>query len=520
MSAPFRYERIHMLPRLGDPSQDFATTHYVSWKKLPGFVSLSSLGRELYVCPRNPLDPADPVEVDIGHGERLIFGLGVGGTLMQYITASGKRLMNYADLAGRGFQGVEFWTAKAKPDEPEREGQNPTWAGSWYSDYPGDIYKVRSAVPPGYRSIDFVQGGINTRFEVEGDPATDILTEGHALDFDPDGTHSDPLAGSGHALGGSVLSPLLDSRGLFRMRVQPHHVRKGLHKIRMEVIPEEGLTIAAGDTYSMVPLTMHPTFGFDEAWAFRADTGTWTALHEPVLPGITTDVLEWRRLSHENLRARLAAPHTRRGSAMGRVMGATGLSGGHRKIIFDQGPDYFRVDPADIPETVLPGGGILSVVPFRIFDTGSNQARIMSSDYVCVNDRPAGGMTENADVRGGYWDVSPLGEGAHAVIFRALPGSSAPWSFQEDICVGIYFLNIDPRLPKKPARRRTMVRCVRGPQEPKNGEREPNTLVMHHALGWPPGVEHHIGPHVEDCYLLVGTFEECQASVEWLRGQP
>lgn len=510
---PFSYSRFHIVPVTGDLGRGFAQDYYACEQKLPGF---NRYGDGPYRHKRNTMDPVDPLVVAaqmLSRRDEIMFGLGTGGIIQEWRVLDDPlgldvQWINHADWAGRSFQSTMFWTSAVESGLP-RIAANPTWGGSWHSEFPG----MDLDVLPGYEAIDVLQGGQNTHFQVLGNELAELMvySEGYGLEWDPDGQFVDATQVTG-GWGGSPVDPIQSSREPFSFRVRCNvNGRSGLHRIDSEIRLPAGFRVLAEDSFSSVPFTLHPRFMFDEAWAYRSDTGGWTALHEPSLESLDMPVVEWKRLSAANLRGQLPAPHLRRGGMMGRVLGASNLGPQWRRILFDQGPLHFRIDP----QPDLPSGGRLACPEFALVDFENAQGRFVTADHVEVGTRhPQASHSQT----GGYWDISPFCEGPNAFIYRALPGLVHPWSLGQDFAVGMYWPRLSRRLPHgQQGLDQLHWRSARGPAIPDNGTRSPSTLTLHWSRGWGPGAVLEDTPALrETMFLLLGSFDQVSSNVEYL----
>jgi len=521
MTPPFRYRRFHILPVTGDPDQPLTQDMYISRDKLPGFVSLQDLGVDLYGLPRRGPDLRT---YETRHGmraEKITIGVGAGGCIEEWSVSSAMirevQWLNHADWGGRAFMAMFNWLrAAAGRSTDDRPGQNPTWGGSYHGMFP---LLAEDLMMPGYRPEDIFQGSINTKLIVvgAGTPDMQIETEGIPLEWDPDGLHRDPLAPSAQKLGGTPLDPLASVCTPINMKMKANHRgRIGLHAFESRILFPPDIHIPAEDTFAVVPVTIHPRFMFDQLWSFRRDTGQWTDLGQVTQPAVDLSVDLWERMSADNLRAKLRAPHGRQtGSQMGQVLGSD-LDLPTQQIIFDQGRNHIRVvPPVSEPADWIPGPLGRVVVPeFRLFDLSNSLARFVTQDHVVVG---PGTSTVGVDQTGGYWSLGGFGDGANAVIYRARADGPHPWSLRQDFAVGLWIPRLSQRHPAdEPGKDQIYFRCARG-RTVHNGKFSTDTHVLHWSRTWGPGAEFRGHTILERFYVVTGTWEQVGQHIEWLR---
>lgn len=105
---------------------------------------------------------------------------------------------------------------------------------------------------------------------------------------------------------------------------------------------------------------------------------------------------------------------------------------------------------------------------------------------------------------------------AGAIIYRARADSDRPWSFTKDFCVGMWV----PSLTEKSDGHNRFLRWAskRSKDVPTHGADDLANLVLAHTQNWLRGTQKPPNGMLETVqYLLVGSWEQTQSNLEWLR---
>lgn len=113
------------------------------------------------------------------------------------------------------------------------------------------------------------------------------------------------------------------------------------------------------------------------------------------------------------------------------------------------------------------------------------------------------------DPRGSYPMSGVLDQGPNAIICRALPEVTRPWSFGQDICMGWYIPEVTNRLANVVNKSLRWI-THRGVNVPTNGTVDTPTVNASDRWSWDIGTKKPTGLLQSVAYLLIGTWKEVQ----------
>lgn len=119
------------------------------------------------------------------------------------------------------------------------------------------------------------------------------------------------------------------------------------------------------------------------------------------------------------------------------------------------------------------------------------------------------------DDRGRYPDQKIFAPGKNAIIYRAMPGSQNPWSFDRDLCVGWFTEEMTNRAAGV---KNVSLRWLnpRGKPDPINSVMESPCISISDRHSWDHGTEKPKGLLHSVAYLLTGTWDEVQGAISEL----